>query len=468
MKTQALILTLTIAAALAAAPAAHAQGLELAGPASAQTMSEAAAAARAAAADAREAAWTIAGIGREWAQQSDRDREMSRAERERDDAQREKERAQRDRERESAYYDSGQSALDGSRWDRAVASFDKVIELKGARSDAALYWKAYAQNKQGQRPEALNTINVLIKDYPKSRYLSDAKALDVEVRGASGPVNPAGESDEELKLMALNALQNSAPEEAIPMLQKVLQGTGTPRLKARALFVLAQSNSPRARDVLVNIAKGNANPDLQMKAVQYLGIHGGPESRAALADVYASSSDVDLKKRILNAFMVAGEKDRVLNAAQSEPNAELRAAAVQQLGVMGAHDELWSLYQKESSVDVKKQIVRALFVGGSLTRLTEIAKSEQNQELRLLAVRNLGLMSSKKTSDTLVEIYGTEKDTEIRKAVINALFISNNAEGLVALARKESDPAMKKDMVSKLSNMHSKVATDYLIEILSK
>ena len=60
------------------------------------------------------------------------------------------------------------------------------------------------------------------------------------------------------------------------MLQKVLQGTGSPRLKARALFVLAQSNSPKAREVLVNIAKGNSNPDLQMKAVQYLGIHGGP------------------------------------------------------------------------------------------------------------------------------------------------------------------------------------------------
>ena len=26
--------------------------------------------------------------------------------------------------------------------------------------------------------------------------------------------------------MAINSLQNSAPEEAIPMLQKVLQGTG--------------------------------------------------------------------------------------------------------------------------------------------------------------------------------------------------------------------------------------------------
>ncbi len=372
------------------------------------------------------------------------------------------------RTRDAAERARGQSALDSSRWDRAVAAFDHVIELKGSKADAALYWKAYAQNKLGQRPEALATINVLAKDYPKSRYLNDAKALEVEVRGASGGVNPAAETDEDLKLLAIQSLANNASEEAAPMLQKVLQGTGSPRLKARALFVLAQSNSPRAREVLVNVAKGNGNPDLQMKAVQYLGIYGGRESRAALTDIYGSSSDVDLKKRILNSFMVSGEKDRVLAAAQSEQNTELRAEAVRQLGVMGAHEELWSLYQKESSVDVKKQIIRAMFVGGDATRLIELAKGEQNPELRLLAVHNLGIMGSKRTSDALVDIYSADKNPEIRKAVINALFIQNNAEGLVALARKESDLEMKKEMVQKLSLMHSKAATDYLLEILSK
>jgi HEAT repeat protein len=405
-----------------------------------------------------------------WGQQSDRDRELSRAQREKEDAQREKEREkdreQREKEREGNYYDQGQQALDSSRWDRAVSSFDRVIEMKANKADAALYWKAYAQNKQGQRPEALGTINILVKDYPKSRYLSDAKALEVEVKGRSGQVNPADETDEDMQIMAVNALQNS--EDAIPILQKILQGTRSPRLKSRALFVLAQSSSPKAREVLVNIAKGNGNPDLQMKAVQYLGIHGGRESRAALADIYASSSDVDLKKRILNAFMVGGEKDRLLSAAQNESNAELRAAAVQYLGVMGAHDELWSLYQKESSVDVRKQIIRAMFTGGNVTRLSELAKSEQNPELRLLAVRNLGLMGSKRTADTLIEIYNTDKNPDVRKAVINGLFTSNNAEGLVALARKEQDMTMKKDIVQKLSNMRSKVATDYLLELLNK
>ena len=391
------------------------------------------------------------------------------AQRAAEDAQREKERAQRERDREGSYYEQGQSALDAGRWDRAVASFDRVVELKGNKTDAALYWKAYAQNKLGQRAEALATIGSVTKEFPKSRYLNDARALEVEIRQNTGQgVDPKAEGDEELKLLAISSLQNQNGDDVIPVLQKVLQGTGSPRLKVRALFVLAQSNSPKAREVLVNIGKGGSNPDLQMKAVQYLGIHGGRESRAALADIYSSSSDVELKKRILNAFMVAGEKERLLQAAQSEQNAELRATAVQQLGVMGAHDELWSLYQKESSVDVKKNIIRAMFTGGNATRLAEIAKNDPNQELRLLAVRNLGIMGSKRNSDVLVDIYGSEKNPDVKKAVINGLFVGGNADALVALARKEQDPALKKEMVTRLSNMHSKVATDYLLEILNK
>ena len=68
-----------------------------------------------------------------------------------------------------------------------------------------------------------------------------------------------------------------------------------------------------------------------------------------------------------------------------------------------------------------------------------------------------------------VAIYTKEKDVDIKRTVTNALFVQGNAESLVAMARKETDPAMKRDIVSKLSLMtKSKVAMDYLMEILNK
>jgi len=54
----------------------------------------------------------------------------------------------------------------------------------------------------------------------------------------------------------------------------------------------------------------------------------------------------------------------------------------------------------------------------------------------------------------------------VRKAVVNALFIQNNAKALVDLARAEKNLDMKKEIVSKLSLMKSKEATDYMLELL--
>jgi len=372
------------------------------------------------------------------------------------------------RDREDRLYERGQQAIDEGRWQVAVERFTDLIQEKGTRVDAAMYWRAYALDRLGQKADALTAAAELIKQYPASKWIGDAKALELQVRQSAGqPVRPEAEADEELKLLALQGLQHSAPEQAVPMLEKILQGPSSPRLKDRALFVLAQSNSPQARQVLANVARGG-NPDLQRRAIQYLGVQGGRESRDLLEQIYKSSTDVDTKRRILRAFGVSGDRTRVLNAATSETVPELRAEAVQQLGVMGAHEELWQLYQKESSVDIKKRILQAMFVGGNVTRMSELAMNEPNAELRRSAIRNLGLMGSTRASETLTALYAKEKDPVVKRTIIEAFFLQNNAEQLVAVARKETDPAMRKEIVSRLSNMRSKVALDYLMEILNK
>jgi hypothetical protein len=378
--------------------------------------------------------------------------------------------AERARAQEERLYEQGQDALEEARWQIAVDRFTAVAAANVGRADAALYWKAYALDKLGQKAEALATAAELMKGFPQSRWVADAKVLELQVRQSSGqPVAPETQADEDLKLLALQGLQHSAPEQAVPMLEKILQGANSPRLKERALFVLAQSNSPQARQILTNTARGASNPDLQRRAIQYLGVHGGRENRDVLAQIYSSSADIDVKRRILRAFAVSGERARVLAAATTETSPELRAEAVQQLGVMGAHDELWQLYQKESSVDVKKRILQAMFVGGNATRLIELANAETNPELRRTAIRNLGLMGPSRTSDALTALYAKEKDIDNKKAVINAFFLQSNAEQLVAIARKETDPQLRRDIVSRLSNMgRNKVAMDYLMEILNK
>src|SRR5687767_4922516 len=77
-------------------------------------------------------------------------------------------------------YDEATEAIDEGNYRDAINNFNEVIRANKSRVDVALYWKAYAQGKLGQKTEALETVAQLEKRFPKSRYVKDAKALDLE------------------------------------------------------------------------------------------------------------------------------------------------------------------------------------------------------------------------------------------------------------------------------------------------
>ena len=146
----------------------------------------------------------------------------------------------------------------------------------------------------------------------------------------------------------------------------------------------------------------------------------------------------------------------------------VRASALNGLSGVLSPAELWSLYEKETNKDLKLQMVSAFGAMQALDQISRIARTEKEPEVRRRAVRMLGNMKSDKTGQMLIDMYAADPDVEIRKSVITALSVQNNAEGLVAIARKESSLALKTDIVRRLSEMapKSKVAADYLMEII--
>jgi len=365
-------------------------------------------------------------------------------------------------------YDAGQRAIEKQLWEAAAAAYAEAA-VGGARADGALYWRAYALNKLGRRFEASATLEALLKDHPSSRWLDDAKALGLEIRQASGEKpRPDSEPDTDLKLMALNALMQSDPEKAIPYLDRMLKSPGDPRLKERALFVLAQSNSPRAGDMLAQIARGGANPDLQLKAINYLMVTGNrsPDRLKLLSEIYASTADTRVKASVLNGFMIARARDRLLEAAKGEKDPDLRRRAIELLGAAGGTTELWSLYRSGVSAEDKKRLIMGLFVGNDLDHLIEIARTESDAEARQQAIKTIGVKGGEKAVATLVSIYGSINEPETRRSVIDALMVGRNAKALVELARKETNPELKRRIVERLSVMRSPEATEYMLELL--
>ena len=397
----------------------------------------------------------------------DRERERERAEQARERTEQERERGQQSRDRFENFYEQGQSAIERAQWQQAIERFTVLVDSKAPRADAALYWRAYSLDKLNRQPEALTSVAELLKGYPASRWVADARALEIQVRQRAGqPVSPEVQADEELKLFAIQGLQHQDPEQAIPMLEKLLQGTSSPRMKERVLFVLAQSNAARARQVMTTVARGGSNPDLQMKAIQYIGMQGSQPNRQLLGEIYTSSTDVDVKRQILRAYMMAGDRERVLAAATSEKSPQLRAEAMRQLGMMGAGDEVWQLYQKETDAQVRGQIIQGLFMAGDSTHLLEVANNDASPDLRRRAIQHLGMMGRERTGDAILNIYNRQTDVGVKEAAIDALFIQQNAETLVALARKETDRDLKRRIVAKLALMPSPVARDYMLELL--
>ncbi|HET9480161.1 MAG TPA: HEAT repeat domain-containing protein [Candidatus Polarisedimenticolia bacterium] len=370
--------------------------------------------------------------------------------------------------REWRQYEEGTSALDEGDWDEAVAAFSRVIRLNGRRADAALYWKAYALFKMSRRAEALSTLETLKRAHSGSRWLKDARALELEINQSGGkPVSPENQDDEELKLVAINGLMSSDPERAVPLLERVLAGGGSRRVKEQALFVLTQSGSQRAREIVFDIARGNRNPDLQRKAVEVLGLMGSSSARPLLREIYTSTADAAVKKAVLQAYMVSADTASLAEVARRERSPELRRDAINFLGANGADDELLSLYSSETDVRTREAILQGLAIGGS-RHLLEIARSEKDPGMKRLAVQNLGIMGGEETERALVSIFIGERNEEVRKAALNGLLIHGSDDALIALARKEKDPRWRREIVQTLSVMGSKSAAEFMLEILEE
>jgi HEAT repeat protein len=78
----------------------------------------------------------------------------------------------------------------------------------------------------------------------------------------------------------------------------------------------------------------------------------------------------------------------------------------------------------------------------------------------------MAVFQGKRADAALIDVYKTTSDPQIKRSVISALFITQDAPGMVELARNEKDLNLKRSIVSQLALMNDKAATDYMMELL--
>jgi len=256
----------------------------------------------------------------------------------------------------------------------------------------------------------------------------------------------------------------------LSILQQILEGQHSERLKERALFVLTQDQSKQGQELLDQIVRGEKDPNLQAKAIHLLAAAQRSKAAAILESIYGKSNDLNVKRAVLDSYLVMDDPEKLVQAAQHESNAELARHAVSELGAMGAVSRLAEIYKATSSKELKSAILNAYVAAGSKggEALGAIASGEQDPDLRRKAIRNMGAADGTSAVPALLAIYSKSSDEESKKAVADALFVAGDTHDLVTLARSEKDPAAKRSIVGKLALMHSKEATDYMMELLNK
>ena len=173
---------------------------------------------------------------------AEQDREAERQDREREQKERELQRAQSERDRESSLYEQGNNALYEGRWDARVSYFARLADMKGTRADSALYWKAYAQNRLGQRAECARDdrrADQELSEEPLHQGGQGARSRSPRSERAAGQSRGAGGRGSE-DLSRCNALRNSDPAQAVPHAReaarrhRVAAAEGPGALRARA------------------------------------------------------------------------------------------------------------------------------------------------------------------------------------------------------------------------------------------
>ncbi len=313
---------------------------------------------------------------------------------------------------EDSIYDRGARMLQKRDYQGALKEFREIVTRGGARAEGAAYWQAYSLYKLGQPTEALNTLAELSRKHPGSRWLNDARALELEIRQSQGQnISPDQQSDEELKLMALASLMSHNSTQAVPTLRKVLEGGSSVRVKEQALFVLAQSRSPEARQVLADFAKGKGNPDLQLAAISMFGMQGGQsgESAPVLLEVYRQNSDTAVRRRVLQSLGMTGSGEQLLNIVKVETDPSLKVEAIRMLGMGRSNSVLTpetakAIYQRESDRRTREALLDALAMRKDGKTLVELFRAENDMGLKQSILRRLQMADSKAAQELMVSI----------------------------------------------------------------
>jgi tetratricopeptide (TPR) repeat protein len=314
-----------------------------------------------------------------------------------------------------------------------------------------------------------------------------------------------GSASPKLKERGLFVLAQSASPRAKTLLAEFAKGRGNPDLQLKALDYLGAFGGGPDVPLLVEVYKSSGDVDVKKRVIRSLamtGRHGfvfggfGPSDFTVVNDLAMAEARVAVDRAKVEAEVARAladtERTRVQVEARTRADVERTAvaratgegtanAASKQWSVASAErekarqakakeaaDALWQIYSTESSVELRREILSNMRFSAQADRLLQIAKTDPNPDLRRAAVQGLMFDRSPKSTDVMLGLYKDEKNPAVKHQILDNIMAAGSAATLVQMARQETEPAVRKQLVERLSMMKDKEAVDYMMEILKK
>lgn len=205
----------------------------------------------------------------------------------------------------------GRAAIASKDWARAVDKFNEIIKLypQSENVDASLYWLAFALKKQKQPQVAYDTLERLIRDYPRSSWVTDARSLRMEIaltlRKDDLILEEARNSNsDQVKISALHSLFQFDPAEATQIVVNILKpnSNAAPDLKERAAMLLGRYGDRQARSKLLEFINRETDPSIRRRAILSIGMSDDDGALDLLKELAISSTDSDTTEAALVAI----------------------------------------------------------------------------------------------------------------------------------------------------------------------
>jgi HEAT repeat protein len=221
-------------------------------------------------------------------------------------------------------------------------------------------------------------------------------------------------------------------------------------------------------DLLRQLLSTETDPELRRAIIFGIAMEDRPDTVEVLEAAYRDASGIEEKSAILEALVMVENADELaLKIIRDEKEPELQRQAIHVLGMMDANEQLGSLYNSLDDPETRMAVLQALAIADDTERLIEILKTEKDENLRSAAIQSLAISDSEAAAAYLINLYPQASRGE-KSAVIQAMMIMENAEGLLNLLKQETDPQLKREMLQMLSVMESETSDDYLFELLEK